>query len=249
MNWAIRAASATHPGRRRSKNEDCFFVDVSRGIFIVADGMGGHRAGEIASRCATDYVDSFFSHDRLKSIRDNASAIQMAMEEACFGADRQVFEKTAESPEYSGMGCTLLIALISKDALHICHAGDTRAYVTSNGRIVRLTTDHRLVMELVRNGRMTLEEAQRNPYRNQLTQAIGGFGDLHPSYVRSPLFGKERILLCTDGLWEMVSRNVMLRILSDGDTVEDVCDKLIAAANQAGGVDNITAVVIETRRP
>ncbi|MFP4474054.1 MAG: Stp1/IreP family PP2C-type Ser/Thr phosphatase [Desulfatibacillaceae bacterium] len=240
----MRACGATHTGMVRKNNEDFFLVNPERNVYIVADGMGGHRAGEVASRLAAESVNGYFSERLLATIRIDDQRIESAMKASLVEAHRLVLEMGSENQEQRGMGCTMVTAVIVDDALHLCHVGDARAYVCNADGIHAATTDHSVVMAMVNAGRMTLEEARHSPFKNEITMAVGGGAPLLPDYTLHELCDGDRIVLCSDGLWDMLEDARIHQIAMAAGTAGEACEELIAEANDAGGRDNVTVVVV-----
>ena len=239
---------STDVGKVRSHNEDCFFLSPEKNLYIVADGMGGYDAGEIASRLAVELIDEYFTLDLIFQLRKGNKDIGSELKRSLRVANEKILKMAADNPSYQGMGCTVVIALIIGDGLHLCHVGDSRAYVSNQTGIHLTTTDHSAVMDLVKAGRMTLEQARKSPAKNRLSQAVGAHGPVDPDYGFYHLKDRDYILLCSDGLWDMVSDQEIFHILKQQMPVNYHCDKLVRAANDAGGYDNITVVVIQYRQ-
>lgn len=233
----------TDVGRIRKNNEDCFLIRPGKNLFIASDGMGGHNAGEIASAKATESVDKYFTPELLSEIMGNDKKIRNKMIESLSDAHMKVHEMARDKREYRGMGCTIVVALIDDNTLHLCHVGDARAYLCNDAGISLLTNDHSVVMSIVKAGNMTMEEARTSPIKNELTQAIGGPGTIEPEYNNYNLEDGDKILLCSDGLWDMLADRVIYEIIKQDKPVKTICDELITMANKAGGKDNITAVL------
>ena len=236
---------ATHAGRERDNNEDCFMIRTDKNLFIAADGMGGHNAGEVASLKATEVIDAHFTEELLSQLRGDDEKIADEMTKSLLNANEKIVEMAESNRQYRGMGCTIVVALIDGDLLHLCHVGDARAYLSNDAGINLLTTDHSTVMELVKAGKMTLAEARTSPLKNELSQAIGSLVGLAPDYCRRTLRDGDKVLLCTDGLWDMLTDEEIYEILHQELPVKTIGQKLIKTANSLGGHDNITVVVIE----
>ncbi|MGI9537298.1 MAG: Stp1/IreP family PP2C-type Ser/Thr phosphatase [Desulfocapsaceae bacterium] len=237
----------TDAGKVRPHNEDCFLISNEKKLYIVSDGMGGYEAGEIASRITKELVNEYFTQDLITMLLNGDKDIGSELKLSLLTANQKILEMSEQTPAYRGMGCTIVIALIIKDVLHLCHVGDSRAYVATQSEIHLTTTDHSAVMELVRSGRMTLDEARKSPAKNRLSQAVGARGPVEPEYSFFRLEDGDKILLCSDGLWDMLSDKEIFQILKKKKTVKYYCDELVKAANKAGGQDNITVVVIHNR--
>ena len=231
-----RAAGLTDTGRRRRQNEDAFVCEPP--LFAVADGMGGAQAGELASRLAA------------AAIEEGALAIQG--EEGVAGvvraANARIFEHSVRDPSAAGMGTTATVALVDERArtATLAHVGDSRAYRYRDGALEQLTTDHSLVGELVRSGRLTEAEAAVHPHRSVITRALGTEADVEVDTLTVDLRPGDLVLLCSDGLSVMVSDDEIVRQLeATAADPHDAAEALIGAANRAGGEDNVTVVLFE----
>ena len=231
-----RAAGQTDTGRRRRQNEDAFVCEPP--LFAVADGMGGAQAGELASRLAA------------AAIEEGGLAIQG--EEGVAGvvrtANARIFEHSVRDPNAAGMGTTATVALVDEEAetATLAHVGDSRAYRYRDGVLEQLTTDHSLVGELVRSGRLTEDEAAVHPHRSVITRALGTEADVEVDTLTVDLRAGDLVLLCSDGLSAMVREDEIVRLLEAARSdPHDAAAALIAAANAAGGEDNVTVVLFE----
>jgi serine/threonine protein phosphatase PrpC len=237
---AVRTGAATDRGRMRPGNEDNY---VSRAhLFAVADGLGGHQAGEVASKIA---VDTLASLDNGGPWTDERTALD-ALRGAIKAANRKIREAASTNRSLEGMGTTITAVLENGDTLYLAHVGDSRAYLYRNGQLTRLTDDHSLVQQLVNEGRLTPEEAEHHPQRSIITRALGMDSDVEPdtaTYKRRP---GDRLLLCTDGLSGVVDEADIRRVLNRFRDPQEAAEELIARANEEGGPDNITVVVIDT---
>ena len=227
----VLAGFATDIGRVRQGNEDCYLVETP--LFAVADGMGGHRGGEVASHLALDTVEAMH-------LRGEGTLGDQVRE-----ANRAVFKRSGEDRNVAGMGTTLTAALVQGDGLHLAHVGDSRAYLFRAGSLRQLTEDHTLVDRMVKAGEITRAEAEVHPHRNVVTRALGTEPEIAVDEQSVALMGGDRILLCSDGLTGMVTEDQIQAILETTDEPQQAADRLIRAANRAGGIDNITAVVLD----
>lgn len=227
----VLAGFATDIGRVRQGNEDCYLADSP--LFAVADGMGGHRGGEVASHLALDTVEAMH-------LRGEGTLADQVRE-----ANRVVFQRSGEDREVAGMGTTLTAALVDGDGLHLAHVGDSRAYLLRAGSLRQLTDDHTLVNRMVKAGEITRAEAEVHPHRNVVTRALGTEPEIPVDEQSVALLEGDRILLCSDGLTGMVTEEQIQAILETTDEPQQAADRLIRAANRAGGIDNITAVVLD----
>jgi len=238
-----RSWGATDVGRIRSQNQDCFAVGLDGRLIVVADGMGGHSAGEVASTWA---VEAFVDHV-LDRAAENAALDATVLREALELAQRRISRAAMLESAFRGMGTTLVAGLVSGDVLHVTHVGDVRAYLYRDGNLSQLTRDHSMVQALIDLGEILPEEARDHPYKNQVTQALcQGQGRMFdPSALAVELRTKDRILLCCDGLWDTLDEGGIIAALRDNDTPQGCVMELIAGAKVGGGHDNITAVVYE----
>lgn len=226
---------ATNVGLQREHNEDAYWHSDS--LFVVCDGMGGHQAGEVASNLAIKTFQnySFASKNPLVDVNNAISEAHRSIKSA------------AETPEYEGMGTTATLALVNfveqNYHLYLGHVGDSRAYLLREGRLSQLTSDHSVVGELLRNGSLTETEATHHPHRHVVTQALG-IGDVNIETLKQDLVSGDKILLCTDGLSDVVSDAILLSIVNQNPP-QEAADKLVETANNQGGPDNITVIVVE----
>lgn len=240
-----RIATATDVGRVRAHNEDSFAVLDSAQLramydfaLIVADGMGGRNAGEVASRAAVEAVSQAILNNI--SITDTHALLRFAVE----AAHLAVQQRADESPLYEGMGTTLVIALVKDDQLWVAHVGDSRAYLLRGERLIPLTEDHTFVAEQVRAGGMSLEQARHSRFRHMLTRAVGTNAEYTPDISTVELERGDAILLCTDGLTNMLSEEEIAHLVRRyRHRPEQACQSLIDSANASGGQDNITVLL------
>lgn len=227
------AGAATDVGRVREGNEDAFVVDDRLRLFAVADGMGGHRAGEVASATAVE------------ALRASVAA-GSPVDEAIRAANAAVLEKSDADTDLAGMGTTMTAVVSPGDGdAVIGHVGDSRAYLLHEGELSQLTDDHSLVEELVREGRLTSEQAEVHPQRSIITRALGIESDVDVDRYTVPAVVGDRVLLCSDGLTTMVRADDIASILRREPHPGHAAEQLVDAANEAGGEDNITVVVLD----
>jgi serine/threonine protein phosphatase PrpC len=219
-------------GRQRRENEDSALARAP--VFVVADGMGGARAGEVASRIATDAFQRGLpgSGDAEQQLADRVRE-----------ANRAIYDRAAGEPDLQGMGTTLTAAYLDDAAVAIAHVGDSRAYLFRHGELRRLTQDHSLVDELVRHGKLTEEQAAEHPQRSIITRALGIERDVDVDTWSYPVRAGDVLLLCSDGLTSMLSEERVSEILGESRSLERAGNRLIEEANKAGGRDNITVVL------
>jgi serine/threonine protein phosphatase PrpC len=231
-----RAAGVTDTGRRRRQNEDAFVCDPP--LFAIADGMGGAQAGELASRLAAAAIEEAGA----------AAGDEHAVVWAVRTANARIFEHSLTDPAVAGMGTTATVALVDEHAatLTVAHVGDSRAYRYRDGGLEQLTTDHSLVAELVRSGRLTEAEAATHPHRSVITRALGTEAEVEVDTRVVELAPGDLVLLCSDGLSAMVRDDEIARLLdASGCDPYVAAETLVRAANAAGGEDNVTVVVFE----
>ncbi len=234
----------TDTGRVRSNNEDSFAILPDRNLFLVADGMGGHNAGEVASRVTIETLVDYFSAAALAGMRGRPEQIHHFLISGLLHANEQVIRMAGGDETLRGMGCTLVVAFIDDRTLHTCHVGDARCYRTDGDRLVQITTDHTLLAKVESATRNGTGEGRGVVNRHVVTRAIGFPFQEDPEYHATPLAAGTTVLLCSDGLWSMVDDGRILAILRQAASPEEAADILVREANEAGGKDNITAVVI-----
>ena len=230
LSWG----GATHQGQVRPVNEDALFAD--RGLFVVADGMGGHQAGEVASRITVKTLAGREHH----SMGDLVTSVG--------AANTAVFEHASSSDQYKGMGTTLTALSVIGDGkppmLGLVNVGDSRVYRMRDGALAQLTEDHSYVAELVRRGQISEAEAETHPYRNMLTRAIGVGDSVDVDQWELEPYGGDIYLLCSDGLTNEIEEDEILAVLSTSEDPTEAARELITRANRAGGRDNVTVVIV-----
>lgn len=238
----VVATGRSDVGSVRDSNEDALLVRDS--VYAVADGMGGHLAGEVASATALEPIEELDG----RIFQDNAAAVT-ALSDAVVAANERVSQLAIENPDYRGMGTTLTAALVEGRRLHVAHVGDSRAYLLRDGHFSQLTDDHTLVQHLVDEGQITREEAARHPQRSVITRAIGVSEDVEVDSMSLELQPGDQVLLCSDGLSGVVEDDDIARTLLEVDGTDDTVDALIDLANDAGGPDNITVLLLRYEDP
>ncbi len=287
MHLRLTAADKTDVGKQREQNEDAPYKriesspDGDLGLFIVADGMGGYQAGEVASRLAVETIsknlDSFFKplHEQptiklapvseeetiklqpLKKGDDKANqthklpetllskALEDQLKTAIEQANKAILRYGEQKSSARGLGCTVTMVLIQNDKAYIANVGDSRTYLLRNGKLTPLTKDHSLVAKLVEAKQIEPDDVYSHPQRNLIYRSLGaGHKNVEVDVFQEMLRPGDTLLLCSDGLWEMVRHQDLLKTLSEGKNPQKICDKLIELANDNGGEDNITTVVV-----
>jgi serine/threonine protein phosphatase PrpC len=250
--------AASDVGKKREINEDSFLVDKKLSLFVVADGMGGHASGEVASQMAVhefrnaveaghEVIERFGNGDATVRPQEVLSLLENAIE----SAGRAVYYKGQAEPEKRGMGTTTSALLIAGDRGFIAHVGDSRIYMLRAGQVVQLTEDHSLLNELIRRGRVTKEGFETSPYKqykNAVTRAVGVYETVQGDTIDFELLPGDQFLLCSDGLHAYLNDTRIIEMLK-GDDVKALPKRLVDLANQGGGHDNITAIVVRVETP
>lgn len=243
----------TDTGRVRSRNEDCFAAAEDLGLYIVADGMGGHQGGAEASRHTCEAIQEYV-RGRMDQIRElfedgspsNRRQILRVLSEAIRSANDRIVERSESEAELAGMGSTVVLALLGGDRAFLAHVGDSRAYLLRDQSAMLLTEDHSLLFELVRQGRLTHQSAARFPMKNVVTRALGMRGAVEADTLELALLPGDRLVLCSDGLHTYVDDERLARMGCDG-ALDTVVDRLVQYALVAGGADNVTVVGIDVK--
>lgn len=242
---SIHASGLTNVGKVCDNNEDAYVLDPDHGLFIVSDGMGGEQTGEIASKVVTTVLPVMILA-RLNRLRNpRTRAIRYWLRQDILRLSQQLHAEAAQKTAVRGTGATVVLALLREERAHIAHMGDSRAYLLRENHLRQLTDDHSIVAMLVRGGEITTEEAKTHPARGQITRFVGMEAIVYPDVRTFPLKAGDRLLLCSDGLTGMVSDEDITAILCTTPAPRQACKLLVHAANEAGGKDNITVVVIE----
>jgi protein phosphatase len=237
----ISCAGDTHVGVVRSGNEDSFLLDCSRGLFIVADGMGGHAAGEVASEMAVEIIARELNGIRVLGDPGKHERMRGAIR----SANQAIFERTMAEADKRGMGTTTTVMVLFSRRYLIGQVGDSRAYLLRGGVLQQLTKDHSYVQEQVDAGLLTADQARTHPYSNVITRCVGANEDVVPDVYFGALERDDVILLASDGLTGMLEDEQLTRILETEATPEIWVSRMIAEANRRGGLDNITAIVVK----
>ena len=246
--WIVRAAGMTDIGRVRTNNEDSWLIDLERRLFIVSDGMGGHQAGEVASQAVVTVLPAMIEQLVVQRKPASESTYKLVLRDAILSLSQRLHEESQGQAGLQGMGATLVLAWFIEGRRTIkalfASMGDSRIYRVRNKAIQQLTRDHSLVALLVRHGEITEEEAKGHPARGRLSRYVGMEGDTFADVFTLDVQPGDRFLLCSDGLTGMVPDQKVAQLLAHNPEPELACKVLMAAANEAGGKDNITALVI-----
>jgi PPM family protein phosphatase len=249
----LSSAVASHPGLRREENEDSYSTREDIGLFMVADGMGGHAAGEIASRIAVDTIVAFIGDTRDADVNrtwpfpyDNTLSLDGNRLKAAFRlANRKIGSAVEANETLRGMATTAAAVLFGTAEPMVAHVGDSRVYLWRDGQLRQVTQDHSWVSEQVRAGVLTEKDARRHPWRNVVTRALAGGDDPEVEVAEVDVRPGDRIVLCSDGLHGVVMPERLESIMKKGKGLAETCQTLVDAANEAGGPDNITVVMLQ----
>ena len=238
----MKVAYQTDIGHQRKENQDRvakFTAPDGTLLVVVTDGIGGSRSGDVAAQITVDHLGRQFQaaspNSSLEAIRWFAREVQLINDE--------ILQKSTENPKYQGMGTTLVAAIIFDQAMVVANIGDSRGYVLHDNLLTQVTIDHSLVNELVKHGDITEQEARNYPQNNIITRAIGVSADARVEVNRFDLGAGDQILLCSDGLSKMITREQMMGVLESDLSLTEKCSQLIKMANEAGGPDNITVLI------
>ena len=243
LSWGV----ASDKGRVRDDNQDTFLVESEVGLFLVSDGMGGHRGGALASQIVAQDLPVMIETRLHKLNSHSRRAIRLLFRRMISEQSRQLQLEGFSESGYKGMGATLVVALIKDGRAYLGSVGDSRIYRFRKGSLVQLTKEHSVVSELLSAGKIDSRDVQDHPAQGQLTRYIGMEDEVDP-FVRSfALKDGDRLVLCTDGLTDMVDDKSITRILRDKKDAKSACDALVTSANEAGGLDNITVIVVDIR--
>lgn len=248
--YTLEVASLSHVGKVRSYNEDSLFADAESGIAAVADGMGGRRAGEVASRLATEAASSVLKR-RLSQAASEAGAPPLVqwVEEALAQANRAILDKARQQPGYEGMGTTLALALFQADRVAIGHIGDSRVYRLRDGRLQLLTRDDTLLQDQLETGLISVRDAGGSQNRHLVTRALGMEESAPAHAVEEAVSDGDMFLLCTDGLNDLVEHDdIELIVRSLATNLPLAAQHLVQCANDNGGYDNVSVILLKVKR-
>jgi protein phosphatase len=235
----LEAAAASDVGQQRKANEDCHAVAAEHGLYVVADGMGGHAAGQLASElCCRAIVRA------IEVSHSSGGSLTERLRTAVMHANHEIFTTARNRPELQGMGTTVVATLVSDERAALAHVGDSRAYRLREGRLRQLTDDHSLVGELLRRREISVDAAREHPHRHVLTRALGVRPKVEPDLAEVGMQVGDVVAMCSDGLTNHVHDDELAKILAAEKPLQEICDGLIDLANQRGGEDNITVVLL-----
>lgn len=247
----VEAYGMSNVGMRRLQNEDSYLINDQLGLFMVADGMGGHQGGEFASKLAVSTVEEIVGKlkgdpeaTQIRGVNTSEAEVGQILRHAISEAGRRIHQQALYDENLRGMGTTTVAALVDGNRLYIANVGDSRAYMIRNRAIEQITEDHSLVGEQVRAGVLRAEEVKGHKLKNIITRSVGYQEDVDSDItVLNPLVG-DRILMCSDGLSNLVQDHEILQIVSQ-EYLQKACEELVTEANRRGGDDNITVVILQ----
>lgn len=251
----IEAYGRTDPGPVRENNEDTFLIDIEHGIYVLADGMGGHAKGEVASQMSVETVHEILmgeeDPDETRLVRDvepedPADVLRERLRYAMNQASVRIRRESELRPEARNMGTTLVVLVIEDGQAHLAHVGDSRAYLYRRGRLTRLTRDHTVVQQEIDAGRLTPELARLVPHKHILTQSVGFHGPVEPDTTTRVIEPEDIFILCSDGLTDPLDDDRIAQLLAD-NPIDSLADVLVDEALAAGGEDNVTVIVAQAQ--
>jgi protein phosphatase len=239
----LRAAASTDVGLRRRINEDRYALAPEMGLYLVADGMGGHTAGQVASELAAEAA-----LQAIRALEGASASLAEKLRYAVASANRAIYTTARERPELAGMGTTFVSLLAGEGRAALAHVGDSRAYLVRGGRIRQLTDDHSIVGELLRRNEISEDAAREHPHRHVLTRALGVRRAVEPDLAELTPFPGDVFVLCSDGLTNHVEDSEIAKMVTEGEEIQETCERLIDLANGRGGEDNTTLVVVRSEK-
>jgi PPM family protein phosphatase len=243
---SFKFVSGSHPGMARENNEDSVAVDEVTQLAVLADGMGGYNAGEVASGMATTFIKSEMSRWLAQAGKQaNAKDVRRALEICVDNANRSIFNAANSNPHYVGMGTTLVVGVFQDNRLMLGHIGDSRCYRLRGNEFQQITKDHSLLQEQLDAGLITPEQAEQSTNKNLVTRALGVEDTVQTEVNEHRIDDNDTFLLCSDGLSDMVGDQQIAQILANAPSMEVACQQLIDAANEAGGRDNISVLMVK----
>jgi PPM family protein phosphatase len=239
----MRIAGLSDIGLVRAKNEDAFWFDKSGAIFILADGLGGHRGGEVAAEIAIKICAEKLSSAVESGLTD--FPLIDSMQDAFAKASEEIYRQGKSSDKLAGMACSLIAGILQDDYCYVAHAGDSRAYLYFDNNLSQMTVDDTPVAALIKRGYLLPEKAKSHNLKNMLVKSVGSKPKVDANITKFPVKPTERVLLCSDGLWGAIDSQMMCDVLRQRNHPEQACRKLIESARTRGGEDNITVIVVD----
>jgi protein phosphatase len=246
----VKVGFRTDVGRVRKGNEDALLVLQRSNLYVVADGVGGHNSGEVASRKAVNTIEEFVAENPIEVSENMDGKYRHNWFESyflrCFQkVNSEIISISQQEPDKAGMATTAVLAYVDESMLYLTNIGDSRAYMVRDGEITQLTEDHSLINKLIQAGALTRTEAEDHPDKNMITRALGAETNVEPDFYHFELHDKDRVVLCTDGLHGELSDEEICGIIKQESDLNMACKKLVRAANERGGHDNTTIICLE----
>jgi len=239
----ISVGFKTDKGKSRQDNEDSVFVLPDKQIFMVADGVGGHNSGELASRMAVSYMAQFAALNPIQDMKDG-DELKEYFTNLFAGANELIYEKSVHEQANRGMATTAVLCYLRGNKAFVVNIGDSRCYLIRDGQLHQVTNDHTLVQEMICKGLITPEEAEKRSDKNMITRALGGEPKVRPDFFVFETFPSDTIILCSDGLYGEIDADYMTKLACNASTMHGLSTELVNAANKNGGSDNISVVCI-----
>ena len=240
----ISVGFKTDTGQIRDGNEDSLFVLPKEHIYIVADGVGGHNSGELASRMAVGYMAQYVALNPVDAV-ESSFELRKYFTSVFEGANELIFSKSNSENGNRGMATTCVLCYVLEDTAYVVNIGDSRAYLVRDGVLRQITEDHTAVHEMIKRGLITEDDAMLRPDRNMITKALGGEAAVAPDFFSFKVYGGDILILCTDGLYGEISAERMTELASGSDTMHKLAKDLVDEANRNGGRDNISVVCVK----
>ena len=237
----MKVVAKTDKGKVRTNNEDYYFIDETRGVFIVADGIGGHKAGEVASSLTTQIISEYVN-ENLTKCKD---VIPKLIRDSIDHANKIVYDISKNNKECDGMGTTISMGILIENILYIGHVGDSRVYLYRDSILKQITEDHTLVNELVKNGTLTEEEARNYPNKNIITKAIGTNDKIISDLFEIKVKKDDLFVFCTDGFSDNITVDELKKLIEENENLDNLSKKMIEYANVVSGSDNITVLIFK----
>ncbi|NLY71783.1 MAG: Stp1/IreP family PP2C-type Ser/Thr phosphatase [Clostridiales bacterium] len=233
----------TDKGKIRQNNEDSLLCIEEKNFYMVADGVGGHNSGELASKLAVDYVRDYITNNPI--ISDDDTYLMNYFLECLSEVNAIIYERASKNIEDQGMATTAALLYIRNNKAYVVNVGDSRAYLARDGELIQITEDHTYVNELLKRGSISAEEAKDHPKRNMITRALGSKESIEPDFYKFDIYKGDIILLCTDGLYNEIDVNEINSLITNSTDTSTIAHELIKRANEQGGNDNITVICVE----
>ncbi len=234
----------SNTGLRRSKNEDALFVMPKEDVYVVADGVGGSNSGEVASKVAVTHIAELIKENPINTLNTDGEVAKQVLT-YIESANEKIVKMGEENIKLKGMATTLVVLAFKGSRGYIFNVGDSRAYIYKNNQLAQITEDHSYVNSLVKMGVITEEEGVNHEGGHMITRAIGADVDVEPDLFIVDIEEEDVIILCTDGLYDEVSEDVMVKLIEENDSMSNLAEELVEEANRAGGNDNITVVCVK----